>query len=168
MKHIHHKIPRSRGGTDDPDNLEELDFIEHARIHAEDFLEGGPRFDFRHPGWPFLEKDLREKVLQQASLHSKTLSGWGTATLTFEQRSAAGKKGGLIGARNQPREVRVANARKGVQTRINKYGTPSPTALYECPCCGMISKAGPITRHLNSPANDCVGEKLLLQPTEEK
>jgi hypothetical protein len=165
MKHIHHKIPRSRGGTDDSDNLEELDFIEHARIHAEDFLEGGPWFDFRHEGWPFLEDDLRRRVLEKASEKAPKIKGFGGDVSTAEQKSIAGKIGGPIGARNQPREVRVANARKSVQTRIERYGTPSPTALYECPCCGMISKAGPITRHLNSPANDCVGEKLLLQST---
>ncbi len=61
--HIHHVIPRSRGGTDEPTNLVEIDFIEHARLHAEDYLQGGPSFDFRQPGWSFLEDELREKVL---------------------------------------------------------------------------------------------------------
>ncbi len=65
--HIHHVIPRSRGGTDEQTNLVEIDFIEHARLHAEDFLNGGPRFDFRHAGWPYLEKPLREAVLEQAA-----------------------------------------------------------------------------------------------------
>lgn len=44
-KHKHHKVPKSRGGSNDPSNLEELDFIEHAFWHALDFLNGGPRFD---------------------------------------------------------------------------------------------------------------------------
>lgn len=65
--HIHHVVPRSRGGTDELSNLVEIDFVEHARLHAEDFLAGGPRFDFRHAGWPYLDKDLREAVLKQAS-----------------------------------------------------------------------------------------------------
>jgi len=65
--HLHHVIPRSQGGTDSPENLVEINFIEHAKLHAEDFLKGGPWFDFRHPGWPFLEKILREKLLKKAS-----------------------------------------------------------------------------------------------------
>ena len=33
MKHIHHKIPRHAGGTDDPENLIELTIEEHAEAH---------------------------------------------------------------------------------------------------------------------------------------
>ena len=65
--HIHHVIPKSRGGTNDPENLVEIDFIEHAKLHAEDFLKGGPRFDFRHPAWPLLDSELRERVLTRAA-----------------------------------------------------------------------------------------------------
>ena len=168
MNHIHHKVPKSRGGTNDPSNLEELDFIEHARLHAEDFLSGGPRFDFRHAGWPFLDSELREKVLQQASEHSRTTSGpAGGSALTFEQRSAGGKKGGPIGAKNQPREVRVQNAKKGVQTRIEKYGTPFVNQFdlntpFRCPCCAYTGNAGNVTRHLNAKSNNCVGTKQPL------
>jgi hypothetical protein len=162
MNHIHHITPKSRGGTDNPENLQELDFKEHAYLHAIDFLNGGPRFDFRHAGWPLLEEELRKKVLEKASEHSQTLSGWGMATFTFEQKSKAGKKGGPIGAKNQPREVRVANGKKGVQTRIERYGTPSPTQRYRCPCCGLESTAGPITKHINSTSNLCIGEKQPL------
>jgi len=168
MKHIHHKVPKSRGGTNEPSNLEELDFVEHARLHAKDFLNGGPRFDFRHTGWPFLDSELREKVLQKASEHSRIISGpAGAETLTFEQRSAAGKKGGPIGAKNQPREVRVSNAKKGVQTRIERYGTPfvnrfDLSTQYSCPCCGITGNAGNMTRHLKAKSNECVGEKQPL------
>lgn len=171
MEHLHHIVPKSRGGSNDSDNLVALDFIEHARVHAEDFLNGGPRFDFRHDGWPFLDEDLRQRVLDKASEHSRTISGpAGGAALTFEQRSAAGKKGGPIGAKNQPREVRVANAKKGVRTRIERYGTPfvdrfdlhSPLNKYRCPCCGLVSNAGNVTKHLNAKSNNCVGEKQPL------
>jgi hypothetical protein len=171
MKHLHHKIPKSRGGTNDLSNLEELDFIEHARLHAEDFLNGGPRFDFRHDGWPFLPECIRKRVLEKASEHSRTVSGpAGAAALTFEQRSAAGKKGGPLGAKNQPKEIRVSNAKKGVQTRIERYGTPfvnrfdlhSLLNRYCCPCCGMVSNAGNISKHLKAKSNNCVGEKQPL------
>lgn len=62
-KHKHHVNPRHKGGTDDPDNIIELDFIEHARIHAERFLSGQDGwFDCRHEGWPYLSENLRELV----------------------------------------------------------------------------------------------------------
>jgi len=65
--HTHHIIPVSRGGSDDPKNLVVIDFVEHARHHAEDFLNGGPQFDFRHEGWPWLDEELRQKVLDKTS-----------------------------------------------------------------------------------------------------
>jgi hypothetical protein len=70
-KHIHHIRYKSQGGSDDPSNLETLDFIEHARLHAIDFINGGPQFDFRHEGWPYLDRDLREKVRKT---HSRRMS----------------------------------------------------------------------------------------------
>jgi hypothetical protein len=63
--HQHHKVFRCQGGTDDPANLVELDFIDHAELHARDFLAGGPWFDFRHEGWPYLSKELREAVREE-------------------------------------------------------------------------------------------------------
>jgi hypothetical protein len=63
--HKHHIHYKSRGGSDDPSNLIELDFIEHARLHALDFINGGPMFDCRHEGWPYLETHLREQVRQE-------------------------------------------------------------------------------------------------------
>jgi hypothetical protein len=65
--HTHHIIPTSRGGSDDPENLVALDFVEHARLHAEDFLAGGPEFDFRHEGWTLLDEDLRQRVREEKS-----------------------------------------------------------------------------------------------------
>jgi hypothetical protein len=60
--HKHHIHYKSQGGSDDPSNLVEVDFIEHARLHALDFIGGGPMFDCRHEGWPYLEPDLRTAV----------------------------------------------------------------------------------------------------------
>jgi len=65
--HIHHVIPRSRGGSNDLKNLVKINFIEHAKLHAEDFLKDGPWFDFRNPGWQFLEANLKKEVLEKAS-----------------------------------------------------------------------------------------------------
>ena len=60
--HKHHIIYMSQGGTDDPSNLVELDFIAHAELHAKDFLAGGPEFDFRQAGYKYLDADLRKKL----------------------------------------------------------------------------------------------------------
>jgi len=67
---IHHKIPRSRGGSDDERNLIELDDYTHAYEHALDFIlfpGFAPRFDFRQAGWRLLPEDLRDAVLQETS-----------------------------------------------------------------------------------------------------
>ncbi len=65
-KHKHHVKPVHKGGTDTPENLVDLDFIEHAKIHAERFLAGEDEFfDNRHTGWPYLPEDLRSKVLKK-------------------------------------------------------------------------------------------------------
>jgi hypothetical protein len=69
--HKHHIHYKSQGGSDDPSNLVELDFIEHARLHALDFVSGGPMFDCRHEGWPYLEGDLRDRVKQELSRRTR-------------------------------------------------------------------------------------------------
>ena len=71
--HQHHKIPRSRGGTDDDWNLVEMDPYTHAYEHALDFVlfEHAPHFDFRQEAWPLLPFDLQEAVLKR---HSEWLS----------------------------------------------------------------------------------------------
>ena len=112
-KHRHHVTPVHKGGTDDPDNIVELDFIEHARVHAERFLDGEDTwFDFRHLGWRYLHPDLRNEVLKRASQVCKDNDTAGkmresltleilqengrkaVSRLTFEQKSKGGKKSG--------------------------------------------------------------------------
>jgi hypothetical protein len=65
--HKHHIIYKSQGGSNDPSNLVELDFIEHARLHALDFLQGGPQFDHRHEGYPYLSPELKELIRLECS-----------------------------------------------------------------------------------------------------
>lgn len=71
--HRHHKIPKSRGGTDDEWNLIEIDPYTHAYEHALDFVlfDHAPHFDFRQEGWPLLPSDLQEVVLIR---HSEWMS----------------------------------------------------------------------------------------------
>jgi hypothetical protein len=74
MTHIHHKIPRSRGGTDDEWNLVEMDPYTHAYEHALDFVlfDNAPMFDFRQQGWILLPEALK-KVVRET--HSSRMSG---------------------------------------------------------------------------------------------
>jgi hypothetical protein len=67
---IHHKLPRSLGGSDDPSNLIELSLYEHAELHALEFINGGIHFDMRNPFWPVLQAEnpeLAEKVKEENS-----------------------------------------------------------------------------------------------------
>jgi len=62
---IHHKIARSRGGTDDAWNLADLTDEEHTYEHALDFVlfpDFAPCFDCRLPGWKTLPPELKEVV----------------------------------------------------------------------------------------------------------
>ena len=61
--HKHHVIPRSRGGKNG--KIVEIPPLEHALLHAQDYLEGGPHFDFRHEAWPLLPAELKEKVMEK-------------------------------------------------------------------------------------------------------
>ena len=65
--HVHHSIPKSRGGTDEEWNLVELDPYTHAYEHALDFVlfDHAPQFDFRHEAWPLLPEGLRKAVLNR-------------------------------------------------------------------------------------------------------
>ncbi len=65
--HLHHKIPKSRGGTDEDWNLTEISDYDHAYGHALDFVifEKAPAFDFRLNAWPLLPEELRAACLKE-------------------------------------------------------------------------------------------------------
>ena len=91
--HLHHLNYKCRGGDDYPENVEEVGFIEHAKIHAEEFLLGGPQFDFRHEGWPLLEEYLREAVIEEHSNNQRNrfLDGLAVSAGAKGGRSTAGR-----------------------------------------------------------------------------
>jgi hypothetical protein len=65
---IHHIVPRSRGGTNNPENLVKLTLYEHAEAHALDYVSGGIEFDTRNPFWLVLQAEnpeLAQKVLEE-------------------------------------------------------------------------------------------------------
>jgi hypothetical protein len=65
--HKHHIVYRSQGGSDEISNLSILSPYDHALLHALDFLEGGPSFDFRHEAWPLLPEEIKVKVTGEKS-----------------------------------------------------------------------------------------------------
>lgn len=85
--HKHHIKYKCNGGTDDSENLQNINFVEHAKLHAEDFIQGGPQFDFRHEGWPFLEDSIKNSVLEEHSKRQKEKFSRGFA-------SSIGSRGG--------------------------------------------------------------------------
>lgn len=92
--HKHHITFKSQGGSDDPSNLVVLDFIEHARLHAEDFLSGGPEFDFRHEGYKYLEKDLRKKLREEKGRRKRGNRGnFGDGPPTAQGKNIWNKEG---------------------------------------------------------------------------
>jgi hypothetical protein len=141
--HIHHVVPRSRGGTDDPINLIEIDFIEHARLHAEDFLEGGPRFDFRHAGWPYLEESLRKAVLKRAAEDTRQKN------LAREVPCAKGCKHSEESRKARSERVRGPNnPRYGKKTepeRTLKAQQIANTRKFICLVTGKVTTIGPLT-----------------------
>ncbi len=121
VKHSHHKIPKSRGGSDDEWNLVELDPYTHAYEHALDFVlfEHAPKFDFRHEAWPLLPKDLREAVKKRhAEWNSNFFSG---REVTAPQREAS-RQNIKIALSSRTREQNIGqgriNGRKCAELRI--------------------------------------------------
>ena len=123
--HIHHKIPKSRGGTDEEWNLVEMDPYTHAYEHALDFVlfEQSSQFDFRHEAWPLLPEDLKEAVLAEHKIRFQRYVNNGSPSAIkglirahnlytgedgfFETVPKGFKKGIPVGKRNpgKPKEV---------------------------------------------------------------
>ena len=132
----HHVIPRSRGGTDDPDNLVEIDFIEHAEFHAKDFLNGGPWFDYRHPGWPFLDENLREKVLSLASKIRRERN------LAWETHPALGCKHSEESRKSRSEKLKGPNNPMFGKPNKHRLGIPCPDHVKE-----LLSRANKGNQH---------------------
>ncbi len=112
-------MPRSLGGADTPDNLVELDFIEHARLHAEEFLAGGIQFDFRHEGWPFLPADLAEAVRKETS--RRRSEGQQGSNNPMFGRERPDRREAWLGDKNPQRK---AENREKTQQRVSGEGNP--------------------------------------------
>ncbi len=124
--HKHHIHYRSQGGSDDPSNLVEVDFIEHARLHALDFIGGGPMFDFRQEGWPYLEAELQEAVKLELSERNQVdnpiLRDGAIEKMITSRRSYEGNQNPFHGKTHRP------EAKKKIKRARNEVN-PSRRAL---------------------------------------
>jgi hypothetical protein len=156
----HHKIPKSLGGDNSPDNLIDLTLLEHGYEHARLFLKGGIQFDFRNPFWPVLQledPELADSVLKE---HKRRVS-------------ELGKRQGKINAQSgHMREIQkksdcsAAGVLGGTKTFLKKVGVHDPKYLgvggkiggktgsantnsqvWECTVTGFRSKPGPLSRY---------------------
>ena len=61
--HRHHIQPRHLGGSDDTSNIELIDPVAHAELHALRFIEGEDRwFCAMQEGWAHLDPRLQDEV----------------------------------------------------------------------------------------------------------
>jgi hypothetical protein len=171
--HKHHIHYKSQGGSDDPSNLVELDFIEHARLHALDFISGGPQFDCRHEGWPYLDEDLREKVKKEMgrrttlrNLTDNPIHKEGAIEkMRQNQPSVTGERNPFYGKKHTPEalaKIRAARKKNNPQRRslpiilVHPDGTEEwfPSAMEACKkhnlskgnLCGVVNGKVPHTK----------------------
>ena len=157
---IHHKTPKSLGGTNEFDNLIDLTLLEHGYEHARMFLEGGIQFDFRNPFWVVLQKEdsyLAAKVMEE---HKRRVSNLGKRQGALNSESghmrriqrmsdtaAAGRKGGTVTLEKKvgihdPKYLGVGGKIGGVKGSAN-----TNSQRWQCTVTGFISKPGPLTRY---------------------
>jgi hypothetical protein len=155
MTHKHHVIPKSRGGTDDPENLIAISSYDHALIHALDFLEGGPRFDFRHEAWPLLPGELREalraeqaKRMSERIISDETRAKIGVSSKERMLAGLASYVGGFNKDKPKTKEhsIKIGNALRGVPKTETHRAAMLPhlhslnTTPMVCPHCGKEGK----------------------------
>jgi len=145
--HIHHIVPRCEGGSDHPNNLLLVEPVEHARIHALDFLEGGPWFDFRQEGWALLEADLQIQVRNEAARrkaeHNKSEDRPRGYSRSENDRKARSERNKALGVKppgtrglKKPEEERREigeRARKAMTGRKHFNNGERMVYAYECP-----------------------------------
>lgn len=137
---IHHKIPRSRGGSDDEWNLVEWDDYTHAYEHALDFVlfESAPQFDCRQPGWDLLPEDLRLAVRKELSNRAK-----GNSWAVGSGNSRIGERNGMYG-RTSPTRGRSRTEEERQRISEGNRGKPkSPEHRAKLSAAKLGKKMGP-------------------------
>ena len=94
--HIHHKIPKHMGGSDDPDNLVQLTVEEHAEAHRLLFEQYRNKFDYI--AYMVLSKQLGyEEANYMKLLGPKKWTVEGLQKLKESGRKRTGAKNGFYG-----------------------------------------------------------------------
>jgi hypothetical protein len=153
--HVHHRLPRSKGGTNDPSNL----YVCSAWFHKHIWHSGEEWIDWA-------EKGGRKgaQVTRQKWLNGEFKTGFELSTVS--QQAERGRKGG---ATNRDRKLGVcsedfgqkvsANMRSLVQSGSHWFQTEEHRARviknnkhpYICQVCGKAIKGkGPLAIHLKS------------------
>lgn len=153
--HVHHRIPQSQGGTNDPSNLfvcspsfhfhawhganSRLNLIKQATENAK---KGGLKGGLRA-----LELGVGIHAMDH-SAKARRLYGEGKAlaSMTPEQRSEAGRKGGTKGGKTNARNGTGVCAIPPEEHAKRMSGTNSQR--WECSCCGFVSNAKTVNAHM--------------------
>jgi hypothetical protein len=155
---IHHKLPRSKGGTDHPSNLVELTLYEHAEVHAIDFINGGEQFDFRNPFWGLLQienPELAKEVLKEASNRRTGKPGFlrgrfGESHPKYgkkeKEETRKKKSASHAGKAKSPEHAQKLRDHL-LRVRSNEVTERLNTQKWMCTVTGHISTAGPLTRY---------------------
>lgn len=94
--HVHHKVPKHMGGTDDPDNLVRLTVEEHAEAHRLLFEQYGNKFDYI--AYMVLSKQLgHEEANYMKLLGPKNWTKEGKQKLSDIGKTRVGEKNGFFG-----------------------------------------------------------------------
>lgn len=154
--HVHHRIPRSQGGTNDSSNLYvcspsfhfhawhgadgRLNLIKQATINGrKGSILGGKRCHELGVGLHALDHSAKAKLLWA--------QGKGLAAMTPEEKTAAGRKGGTLGG--------ATNAKNGTGVcgispeKHSKQMSKTNSQKWVCGICGnYISNAKNVNKHI--------------------
>ena len=148
--HRHHKIAKSRGGTNEDWNLVELDPYEHAYEHALDFalFEHSPMFDCRHDAWPLLPEDLREAVRAELShrMNNRTLSEETRQKMSISHKGKKASASHRESISNALIGHPVSDKHRETARKISlKNFSNTNTLKFKCLVTGKITTSGPLT-----------------------
>ena len=153
--HVHHRIPKSQGGTNDPSNLyvcspsfhykvwhgaeARLSIIEQATINAKKGgAIGGKRCRELGVGWHALDHSAKAKRLYA--------EGKALAAITPKERIQINKKAGSIsGQLHKERKTGVCGI---LPEEHSKRMAQTNSQRWECPCCGFVGIARQVNAHM--------------------
>jgi hypothetical protein len=155
-KHVHHRIKRSDGGTNDPSNLYVCSEWFHNNVwHAE---EGGFTGLASEAGKKGGKKAQINLTLEQKSENGKKAASAAHAVRTPEQKLKYGRKGAeIVNASTTPEQkserTRKTNAEKdenGKSINAKKGATALHAQRWKSTIDGFVSTAGPVAHHNKS------------------